>query len=100
MIRFKWWLILFGILTLIFGIIAIDNSNDFIFTGSSTIVVILVMSIRLLDGFLSPLIFRDIGQKFPQKSENMGRWIAATEKVTTFIAIWITYSFVESGLIS
>ena len=93
-------MIVFGILTLIFLIIAIDNSDDFIFTGSSFIVVFITIAIRFLDGFLSPLVFRAVAQKFPQKSEEMNRWIAATEKIITFIAIWLTYGFVESGTIS
>ena len=99
-IRFGIWLSIFGILTLYFCVVAVDNSDDFIFTGSNVLIVIVACSIRLFDGFLSPIIFRRVGEKFPQSSEEMNRWIAATEKILTVIAVWFTYILVETGAIS
>lgn len=99
-IRFGIWISIFCILTLFFCIVAFDNSNDFIFTGSNVLIVVVSCSIRLLDGFLSPIIFRRVGEKFPQSSEEKNRWIAATEKIVTVIAVWFTYILVETGVIS
>ena len=94
-------LTIFFLITVVFLIISVDNSGFWTFSGGNILVICLAFGIRLFYGFLLPVIFRYVGENHDSKSsEQMTRWIAAVEKVATFISVWATVVLVEEGYIS
>jgi hypothetical protein len=79
--------------------VGIGEGGDYTWGWGACAVVTVVFFLRLLDGYLSPLIFRRIAVEFPTNSGEITRWVALVEKATTFISAWIAFGLVESGTI-
>ena len=97
------WIIFFIVystLAILLITVGVDSSPKFVFKGSDICVVILTFSIRLLDGFLIPILFKEVGNKHPHNNEAVTRWIAAMTKIFMLLLTWCSYGFVESGVIS
>jgi hypothetical protein len=75
-----------------------SDDDNYIWGWGAGSVVAVVFFLRLLDGYISPLIFRRIALEFPNSGE-ITRWVALVEKATTFITAWVAFGLVESGVI-
>ena len=73
------------------------NDNNFY---SQLLLVIDSFVLLFLNGYLTPLLFRRVGELYPSKGEEINRWIAGIEKIITFIMVWITYGLVTSNIIN
>ena len=98
---FKICLIIFCLITIIFTSMVINLGNFWTFKGVNISLILLVLMIRFMDGYLSPIIFRRVANKDTlNMKEPMNRWVAAIEKFFTFFGIWISYFIIEFQLIS
>ena len=99
-INFLLFFVIYTIISVTFLTIGVYKTKDWIFKGSDVIVVVLVCLIRFLDGFVTPMIYKEIGIKYPKTSEKMTRWVSAITKIGAVVATWLAYALVESGVIS
>ena len=87
-------------LSFIFLGVAVDiGSGLWIFYGSNVFIVALVFLMRFIDGFVSPLLFKEVARLYPERAHAMNQWISGIEKISTFIGVWLTYFLVQYHLI-
>eukprot|EP00468_Gymnochlora_sp_CCMP2014_P012235 CAMPEP_0167750490 /NCGR_PEP_ID=MMETSP0110_2-20121227/6023_1 /TAXON_ID=629695 /ORGANISM="Gymnochlora sp., Strain CCMP2014" /LENGTH=615 /DNA_ID=CAMNT_0007635823 /DNA_START=54 /DNA_END=1898 /DNA_ORIENTATION=- len=77
-------------LFLLLVIIATDF-GDWTKSDGAPVVIICISAIRFLDGYISPLLFRDIEKVAPENREELSRWVAGIEKVVNFVGAWVAY---------
>jgi len=90
---------LFSVLMLIFIVFLADSSKHLLFDGESVTIVLLVFGMRFVDGYLSPMIYKRVGELFADDNMAMNKWIAGIEKFCAFFGIWIIFSLVETKVI-
>ena len=99
-IWFIWIAICYTLLVILFCLIAFNQDGFWIFEGSNELIVIIVCLMRLIDGYLPPIIYEGIDKLYPETSQKMNQWIGAIGVFGLFFATWITYTLVEMGVLS
>ncbi len=91
--------ILAGIITgcfIVVLIMAVDF-GDWSTSSGAPILVGCICTIRFLDGYVSPLLFRDVAAQCPENPLAHTRFVAAVEKLISFAGAWVIFSLVETG---
>ena len=89
------WTVLYSVLVVLFMAIAAKRDGAWVFDGADGVVVALVVLMRFIDGYLSPLIYQKVALQYPNKAHEMNQWISATAAIAAFVGVWITYFFVQ-----
>lgn len=96
---FMVWIVLYSVFAVVFLMIAVNDSGLWVFWGSEEFVVVLVVCMRLIDGYLSPLIYQNVAREHPKTAHERNQWISATAAAAAFVGVWITYLFVQFHII-
>ena len=91
---------IFTVAAIIFCSFAAMNKGDFTGALAQDTLIAIVVIIRFLDGYISPLLFESVTELYPNTSIEKIQWMSAIEKVSTLIGVWIAYILVETGTIS
>lgn len=90
-------LVVFSILSMLVFFVAIydDIARTISLFKNSVFVVIVVCAIRMIDGFISPMIFKKIANEHADTSEAIIRWISAIQQAILFVGLWLMWIFVH-----
>ena len=85
-----------------FGLNFLALATATVISFHPVLVVCLAVTLRFLDGYMSPLIFQAIAQQHDDVEERdaIVTIVAVVQSSVNFIAAWITFSLVETGTIS
>ena len=92
---FTYWIAVYSLFALVFLVVAVSDNGLWVFWASEAFVVILVVCMRFIDGYLSPLIYQNVAIQYPETAHEMNQWISATAAVAAFVGVWITYLLVQ-----
>ena len=85
----------YTLVALLFLIVSVQNDGAWVFDGSDAFVVCLVVFLRFVDGYLSPLIYQNVARRYPNRAREMNQWLGATAAISAFVGVWITYALVQ-----
>jgi len=88
--------VILGGMFFIITIMALDL-GDWSKGDGAPIMIMCVCGIRFIDGYISPVIFRDIELVDCANREDLARWVANVEKIVTFFGAWVVYALVETN---
>ncbi|GAB5356974.1 hypothetical protein AAMO2058_000334000 [Amorphochlora amoebiformis] len=91
-------LILIGTFLLL-SIMASDQ-GDWSKSEGAPVLILCICVIRFIDGYTTPLIYRDIAKIHPENRESLSRWVAIVEKVVTFCGAWVAFALIETDNIA